>query len=177
MGKSRDNRKQDTTTVKTPSPESKSMLPWPWNILLVIAIIGGLYMLRVKPEKLSYRWGSKVMLHIPASAPAGFERLTATLVKDASELPGIDKNNPPFSIANFGPDGSTFPEGIEVTWPLNKHQDIGKYHQLSITSFDEKKQRWYWTGEYAQLDPGRKTAMRRARRWSLRSSKTCASTG
>ena len=110
----------------------------PWNVLIVVAIIGGAYLfLRIHPDKLSYRWGSEIVLHIPASAPTSFAQLRATLVKNASDLPGIEQNNPPFSIAHFGPDGATFPDGVEVTWPLTKNQNIGKYSQLHITSLNE----------------------------------------
>lgn len=138
-----------------------------YGVLVVLILIGIGYLFVEWPGKVSYPSGSRVEIQIPPGAPEDFKRLKATLLKDVADLPGIEKHHDLFSIAEFLPDGATFPDGIAVTWPLAKHRDPKNHKTLSIIAYHPAEKKWLGTRELATIDPGGKTATGKVYHFSI----------
>ncbi len=153
--------KSDATETSSSDEKQPGKKSGTLGCVLMLAIAALLvlgYVFRDQPGKLRYPRGSEVTIHIPPGASPDFRRLQATLLKDVSDRPGLGENNPLISVARLEPHGSTFPEGVEVTWPLGKGLDKEGYNNLHIVHFNEELQKWQWTGIYAVVSEDRKTA-------------------
>jgi hypothetical protein len=147
----------------TNAARRRSKGPSIFLILLALVAIG--YLLRDEEKRLSYPKGIDVKILIPAGAPPEFKRLHAFLLRTGGkDMSNPSWRNPLLSLAHFKPDGATFPEGIEVVFPLGESRPAGSI--LWIVNSEDKGESWRGTGESAKVGPDGVTAAGRVYHFS-----------
>lgn len=123
-------------------------------VLVVILLIGLGYIFRQKPLVLDYPPGSQIKILRPIAGPAEFKRLSATLLRDLTKFRSPARNNPLLSCGRFKPDGATFPDGLEVVFPLAKAEAPGSILWIVNGDFEDVPENvsWLGTGESAKVN-------------------------
>jgi hypothetical protein len=72
----------------------------------------------------------------------------ASSIDDLAALPALGAGNL-LAAGKFEPSGSSFPDGLRITWPLSSKRSGGE--KLWIVTLDETNHRWLGTGEMAEV--------------------------
>jgi hypothetical protein len=152
--------------TKTESPDSTENNPKRRVsiLLIVIALIGLGYIFRDKPQILEYPPGSEVQIFSPSGASEEYKRLHARLIKDVTDFYTPSRKNPLLFCGDFKPDGATFPDGVEVVFPMAEALPPQSTLWIVNTSAEDKK--WVGTGESAKVDSNGRTATGRVYHFS-----------